>query len=150
MKRIICTVQENQFSHRQIRKLGAGLKEIYKNNYSREAVSVLWMVMPKGYAYSERKLSHATIILVEVDSDIKQEKREALMHLFSQFLLENFHISPLDLVLSVANSSYLKQFGESQIKRIHPEHRRRISLKSHLTAITSKLLHGYGRIRVRM
>lgn len=150
MKRIVCTVQEHQFSNKQIKKLEAGLKEIYKNNYSQEAVKVLWMVMPKGYAYSERKLSHAIIILVEVDGDIAQEKREVLMHLFSQFLLENFNISPLDLVLSVANSSYVNQFTKSQIKRIHPDHRRRIRFKFYMTALSSKFLKGHSRIRVRM
>lgn len=150
MKRIICTVQEEQFSNKQIKKMEAGFKEIYKNNYRKEPLKIWWMVMPKGYAYSERKLSHATIILIEVDSDIEQGKREVLMHLFSQFLLESFHISPLDLVLSVANSAYVEQFGKSQIKRIHPAYRRRIRLKSSISAITSKFLNGYSKIRVRM
>ena len=150
MKRIVCTVQESQFSKREIRKLEAGLKEIYKNNYSEEKLGVIWMIMPSGYAFSERKLSKATIILVEVDSDIEQEKRENLMHLFSDFLLKEFSISPLDLVLSVANSSYLQQYATSQTRRVHPNHRRRIRFKSKFTAIKSKMLNGYSRMNIRV
>lgn len=149
MKRANCIVQEGMFSNPEIKRIEAGLKEIYQNNYSQEGLNVTWMIMPKGYAYSERQLSEAVIILIEVDEDIEQGKREELMSLFSQFLLSNFKISPLDSVISVANSSFINQFAAAQQSRIHPSARKWTRLKMIFTALTSKWTKGYLRLRVR-
>ena len=150
MKKIVCLVQKNMFSNKELKKLDDGFKAIYKKNYSQESVNVFWMIMPKGYAYSERKLSKATIIMVEVNEDIQKEKREELMRLFSQFLLKSFHVSPLDSLITVANSSFVKQFLEAQQNRIHPLYRPWINLKTRTTVIASKLTNGYYRLRVKM
>lgn len=149
MKRISCIVQKHMFSHADIRKLEKGLRAIYKENYSDEKVNVIWMVMPKGSAYSERKPSEATIILVEVDDDIEQTKREELMSLFSQYLFQNFKISPLDSIISVANSSYVQQFVAAQQNRVHPKSRKWIGLKTMGTALFSKFTNGYMKLRVK-
>ena len=125
-----------------------GIKEIYTTHQSNEKARVHWMIMPKGYAYSERKYSQATIILVEVDSEIEQKSREDLMQLLSKFLLDNFNISPLELVLSVANTSFINQYANSQRQRVHPLHRWRIRFKAIITSLTSKLLNGYSQILV--
>ncbi|MEO1652933.1 MAG: hypothetical protein AAFU64_05270 [Bacteroidota bacterium] len=150
MKRIVCTVQEHMFLPTQIQAIEKGLKEIYKKHYRDEKLRVFWLVMPKGYAYSERKLSEASIILVEVDNDIQSKKREALMHLFSQYLLKEFKLSPLDLMLSVSNSSYMDQFMASQKNRVDPRSRGWISLKMLWTAFYSKFSQGYMKLRVKM
>ncbi len=150
MKKIVCIVQENMFLKAEIRKIEAGFKEIYSQHYSREKLTVLWRIMPKGYAYSERKLSEATIIMIEVGEEITKEKREELMHLYSQFLLNNFKISPLDSVISVANSSFVNQFFAAQTNRVHPRHRRWIGLKMKAAALTSKWTNGYYKLRVNM
>lgn len=149
MKRITCIVQKHMFSHADIRKLEKGLKATYKENYSDEKVNVIWMVMPKGSAYSERKESKATIIIVEVNNDIQQSRREKLMQLFSQHLLENFSISPLDSIISVANSSSVEQFFAAQQNRVHPKSRTWIRLKMMGTALFSKFTNGYMKLRVK-
>lgn len=137
------------FSKADIRKMEAGFREIYSNNYSEERLSIFWMIIPEGYAYSERKPSNATVILVEVNDDITKSKREELMGLFSQFLLDNFSISPLDSVITVANASWVNSFFEAQRKRIHPLYRPWISLKMMFAAFSSKLMNGYLRLRLR-
>lgn len=137
------------FSKADIRKIETGFREIYSNNYSKEKLSIFWMIIPEGYAYSERKPSNATVILVEVNEDITKSKREELMGLFSQFLLNNFSISPLDSVITVANASWVNSFFEAQRKRIHPLYRPWITLKMMFTAFSSKLMNGYLRLRVR-
>jgi len=149
MKKILCLVQEHMFSKSEIQQIEKGFRDIYRDNYSQEKLSVLWMVIPKGYAYSERKPSDATVILVEVDEDIAKDKREALMGLLSQFLLNEFKISPLDSVITVANSSFVTAFFDAQKKRIHPLYRPWISLKMISTGIISKITNGYFRLRVR-
>ena len=114
MKKIVGIIQEHMFTKDEIKRLESGLTEIYRNHYdSREEVVVFWRIMPEGYAFSERKPSHATIILVEVDADITQVKREELMDLCSQFLLNNFSVSPLDSLIAVPNSSFVNQFLEA-------------------------------------
>lgn len=149
MKKILCLVQKHMFSTAEIRQLEEGFREIYSNHYSQEKVNVLWMVIPEGYAYSERKPSNAAVILVGVDEDIRKEKREELMSLFSQLLLTNFRISPLDSVITVANSSWVDRFFDAQRRRIHPLYRPWISLKMMFTALSSKWSNGYLRLRVR-
>ena len=123
MKKIVGIIQEHMFTKDEIKRLESGLREIYRNHYSREEVVVSWRIMPEGYAFSERKPSHATIILVEVDAEITQVKREELMGLCSQFLLNNFSVSPLDSLITVPNSSFVNQFLEAQRQRIDPAHR---------------------------
>lgn len=150
MKRIVCIVPKDMFSNAEIKQLEAGFKDIYTNNYSQEKVGVFWMLMPKGYAYAERKPSKAAIILAEVNEDIQREKREELMGLFSQFLMKNFHISPLDAVITVANSSFVSQFSDAQQNRIDKRYRPWIKLKMMSTALTSKLINGYLRLRVKV
>ena len=150
MKKIICIVPEHMFSKAEIKKLGTGFKTIYKNNYRPDKVGFFGMLMPEGYAYAERKPSEAVVVLVEVEEDIQRAKREELMHLFSDFLLKNFSISPLDAVITVANASFVQQFSAAQQNRIHPKHRFWINLKTMATAMTSKILNGYYRLRVKM
>ncbi len=79
MKRINCLVQEHQFSKEEIRKIEVGFRDIYRDHYSTEKLTVFWMIFPEGSAYSERKPSNGTIILIEVDEDITKDKREELM-----------------------------------------------------------------------
>lgn len=149
MKKALCLVQKHMFSKEDIQRLEVGIKNIYQRHYSNEKVNMLWMVMPKGYAYSERKPSNASVIMVEVDNDITQAKREELMGLISRFLLDNFEISPLDSVITVANSSFVNAFFEAQRKRIHPLYRPWITLKMMTTALLSKFTQGYLRLRVK-
>ena len=149
MKRINCLVQEHMFSKDQIKKIEAGFRELYKTHYSEEKLTVFWMIFPKGYAYSERRPSNATVILVEVNDDITKEKREELMTVFSQFLLKNYHISPLDSIITIANSSWVDRFFEAQQNRARPIYRPWIKFKTLWTALTSKLTNGYLRLRVK-
>ena len=149
MKKIACIVQEHMFSTADIQKMEAGFREIYRDHYSSETLKVLWMIMPQGYAYSERKPSNATVILVEVNDDITKSKREDLMHKFSQLLLNTFNVSPLDSVVTVANSSYVDAFFQAQRKRITPLYRPWISFKMLFAALKSKWTKGYLQLKVR-
>ena len=149
MKKIICIVQEHMFSKSDIREMESGLRDIYRNNYKDEKLSVLWMVMPEGYAYSERKPSNALVLMAEVDEDISKMKREELLSLISKFLLNNFKISPLDAVITVPNTSFVNAFMASQKNRIHPLHRPLINFKQLFTALSSKWRNGYLRLRVK-
>ena len=149
MKRINCIVQEHQFSNEDVRNIEAGFREIYRNHYSEEDLKVLWMIFPEGSAYSERKPSNAIVILVEVNDDVTKEKREELMALYSRFLFENYNVSPLDTVITVANSSWIDRFFEAQQKRVRPIYRPWITLKTMFTALTSKRKNGFLRLRVK-
>ena len=142
-------VQAHQFSKADIRKIESGFRALYREHYSEEKLTVFWMIFPKGSAYAERKPSNGTIILIEVDEDITKAKREALMHVYSQFLLENYNVSPLDTVITVANKSWVDRFFAAQQKRIHPMYRPWITLKTMFTALTSKMINGYLRLRVK-
>lgn len=149
MKRINCLVQEHKFTKAEIRKIEAGFRELYKNHYSDEKLTVFWMIFPEGSAYAERKPSNGTLILLEVNEDITKAKREELMQLYSQFLLKNYDVSPLDTVITVANSSWVDSFFAAQQKRIHPRYRLWITFKNMFTALTSKLTNGFLRLRVK-
>ena len=120
MKRINCIVQEHQFSSSEIKAIEAGFKALYKTHYSEEKLTVLWMIFPKGSAFAERKASNGTIILIEVEDDIDKIKREELMQIYSHFLLENYNISPLDTVITVANTSWVDRFFAAQQKTDSP------------------------------
>jgi hypothetical protein len=137
------------FSKEDIKNIEAGFRDIYKKNYTEEKLTIFWMIFPKGYAYSERKASNATVILVEVNDDITTAKREELMSLYSQFLLNNYHVSPLDSIITVANSSWVDRFFDAQQKRVHPMYRPWIKLKTLFTALSSKWTNGFLRLRVR-
>ncbi|MEL6255464.1 MAG: hypothetical protein AAFR87_25895, partial [Bacteroidota bacterium] len=116
---------------------------------SDEKLNMLWMILPDGYAYSERKASEAAVIVVEVNENIPQTKREELMSLFSHYLLSNFKISPLDSVITVANSSWVDSFFSAQRKRIYRFYRPWITFKMMSTALVSKFTNGFMRLRVR-
>ena len=137
------------FSKKEIKKIEAGFRDIYKQHYSEEPLSIFWMVFPKGSAFSERKPSNATVIMVEVDDDITKAKREEMMSLYSNFLLNNHDISPLDSIITVANSEWVNRFFEAQQNRVHPRYRFWIKFKTMFTALTSKFMHGYLRLRVK-
>ena len=149
MKRINCIVQEHKFSKDDIRKMESGFRAIYRENYSEEPLKVFWMIFPKGSAFAERQPSNGTIILIEVNDDISTPKREELMGLFSNFLFENYNVSPLDTVITVANSSWVNRFYEAQQKRISPLYRPWFTIKTLWTALTSKWTNGFLRLRVK-
>lgn len=76
MKRIVGIIQEHMFSNEDIQHMQAGFTSIYKKHFKEEKLQVAWMVMPTGYAYSERKPSNAAVIVIEVHEEIDQPKRE--------------------------------------------------------------------------
>ena len=150
MKKILGVIQEHMFSNTEIKSLERGLKVIYREHYDDQSrVTVLWMVMPKGFAYAERKPSNAAILMIEADDTISQQKREELMGLFSTFLLDNFNISPLDSVITVANSSFVNQFFDAQRNRVNPPNRLFMSVKILWNAVKSKWMNGYVKLLVR-
>lgn len=149
MKKINCLIQKHKFSKAEIREIEAGFRELYKEHYSDEKLTVFLMIFPEGSAFAERKPSNGTIIMIEVDEDITKDKREELMWLYSQFLFKNYQVSPLDTVITVANSSWVNRFFAAQQKRIHPTYRPWIKFKTMFTALTSKWSNGYLRLRVK-
>ena len=149
MKRILCIVQRHMFSDAEINGIEKGFRNLYQKHYSHEKLNVLWMVMPEGYAFSERKRSNAAVIVVEVAEDITKEEREKMMNLYSQFLLQNYDISPLDSVISIANSSFVDAFFAAQKNRIQKNYRPWISTKMLLSAFWSRMTKGYFKLRVR-
>lgn len=150
MKKILGIIQEHMFSEEEIKRFEEGLRRIYKNNYSDEKVSVIWMVMPDGYAYSERKPSHAVVMMMEVEESITQENREKLLFAVSKFLMNNFNISPLDSVITAPNSSYVNAFLEAQQKRIDAKYRPFVNLKILGKAFWSKITKGFTRLPVKV
>ena len=150
MKRITVIVQEHMFSKADINRFESGIKDIYKKNYSEEKVNVLWMVMPKGYAYSERKPSNALVMMMEVEDTITQENREQLLFAVSKHLLDNFKISPLDSVITAPNASYINAFFEAQKNRIDAKYRPFVSLKLYGRAFLSKLTNGFMKLPVKI
>lgn len=150
MKRVVGVVQEGMFSPDAIRRLKAGLKAIAQTHMPSERIVTLFMVMPPGYAYAERKASQATILMVEVDEGTSQGKREAMMADFSRHLLDNFEVSPLDSVITVADTSFVSAFFNAQRNRIDRAHRLRISARLFGTALFSRLREGYLRLPVKL
>ena len=142
-------VQEHMFSKEDIKNIERGFRRLYQENYSDDKLNILWMIFPKGSAYSERKPSNATIIMIEVDDDITKAKREEMMKLYSDFLSQEYKVSPLDSIITVANSSWVDQFFEAQQNRIHPNYRPWIKLKTLSTALWSKWTSGFLRLRVK-
>jgi hypothetical protein len=149
MKRINCLVQEHMFSKEDIKKLEHGFRKLYSENYSQEKLTIYWMIFPEGSAYSERRPSNATIIMVEVNDDIEKSKREEMMKLYSDFLANDFNVSPLDSIITVANCTWVDQFFEAQQNRVHPRYRLWIKLKTLSTALMSKWTSGFLRLRVK-
>ncbi|MEM6723492.1 MAG: hypothetical protein AAF598_05600 [Bacteroidota bacterium] len=149
MKRINCLVQAHQFSKAQIKAIEAGFKALYHQHYRAEKLQVFWMIFPEGNAFSERKASNGIIILIEVDNDISKEKREELMSVYSQFLFTNYQVSPLDTVITVANTPWVDDFFAAQKQRIHPSSRTWITLRTLFTAFSSKLANGFLRLRIK-
>lgn len=150
MKRIITIVQEHLFSKKEIRALEAGIKSIYQKNYSNEDVKMIWMVMPKGYAYSERKLSNAVVMMMEVENNTEQSKREQLLFAVSKFLLDNFSISPLDSVITAPDASYIDAFSKAQQNRIDAKYRPFINLKIMGKIFWSKITDGFLKLPIRV
>ena len=149
MKKCLFLAQENSFSSAEIKQMEGAFLSIYHQQYPQEKLQFLWMLSPKGYAYTERQPSNAVVVMVEVEENIDTVKREELMHLFSNYLLEEFNISPLDSVITVANSSFVNAFFEAQKRRIASPYRPWISLKMISSGLLSKLSQGFFRLRVR-
>ena len=149
MKKCLFLAQENSFSSTEIKQIEGAFLSIYHEQYPREKLQFLWMLSPKGYAYTERQPSNAVVVMVEVEETIDTVKREELMHLLSNYLLEEFNISPLDSVITVANSSFVNAFFEAQKRRVSSPYRPWISLKMIGSGLLSKLSQGFFRLRVR-
>lgn len=149
MKKCLFLAQKNSFSSAEIKQMEGAFLSIYHQQYPQEKLQFLWMLSPKGYAYTERQSSNAVVVIVEVEENIDKVKREELMHFFSNYLLEAFRISPLDSVITVANSSFVNAFFEAQKRRIAIRYRPWISLKMMSSGLLSKLSQGFFRLRVR-
>ncbi|MEO1434084.1 MAG: hypothetical protein AAFV80_01015 [Bacteroidota bacterium] len=151
MKKILCVVQKDQISKTKIKILEQGLKDRYRDHHDpNEKVSVYWMIVPEGYAYSERQASKAMIVMIEVEDGVQSEQREKLMGIFSRFILEQCDMSPYDLVLTVPDQAFVDQYFLAQRNRSSRKARKWVGLKIFATALFSKLKDGFLRIPVRL
>lgn len=141
MKKVLGIVQESMFDDDALRRFEAGVKQTLRG-WSDERFVVIWMVMPPGYAFSERKPSQAVILMVEVDDGTDQGRREELMGQLSQHLMDNFAVSPLDSLITVADSAFVNAFFDAQRARIDPAQRLRIHAKLYGSAVLSKVRRG--------
>ena len=137
------------FSKDDIKNIELGFRKLYTEHYSKEKLTIYWMIFPEGSAYSERRPSNATIIMVEVNDDIEKSKREEMMKLYSDFLANEYEVSPLDSIITVANSTWVDQFFMAQQNRVHPKYRLWFKLKTLTTALLSKWTSGFLRLRVK-
>ncbi|MEM6723294.1 MAG: hypothetical protein AAF598_04600 [Bacteroidota bacterium] len=151
MKKILCVVQKDQISKAKIKVLEQGLKDRYRDHHDpKEKVMVYWMLVPKGYAYSERKPSNAIIVMIEVEDGVPSEQREKLMGIFSNFILDQLNMSPYDLVLTVPDQAFVDQYFMAQRDRSSRQARKWVGLKIFVTAFYSKFKDGFLRIPVRL
>ena len=94
MKKCLFLAQENSFSSAEIKQIEEAFLNIYHQQYPQEKLQFLWMLSPKGYAYTERQPSNAVVVMVEVEKNIDTAKREELTFVFN-YLLED----PISLLL---------------------------------------------------
>jgi len=80
MAKILVSVQADQFTDDQIKRLEAVLRRNYAEHVTDTKVTVIWCVVPQGQFYTNYKLSRSSLISMECEPGFPQDRREQLLH----------------------------------------------------------------------
>ena len=144
MRKALCTIHEGQISQVQIHSLEAMIKKVYRERInSEQRLLVVWTEMPKGQGFSEAKPSRVSWVMVEVDDQLDQEKRETAMKAISDEWARIAEVSTGNLMLTMSDTSQFSRLGQAIQQRIAPGARPIYMLKVLTNLIAAKLRYGY-------
>ena len=145
MYNVVYSIQENNFSKEKVIIVEKLLNQVYNDFYNRSTkIRVLWNIFPQGNAYTAAKSSNSTLVMASMENRASKENREQFMSVLSQRLIHEINITPEDLVLTVVEKSYFKNYLKFQQRK----YRSRIFSSTYigLNAFSQKLLKGFYNI----
>jgi len=142
MKKILVTIQQNQFSNQQIRDLQQVLLNNYKQYVSAVKPTVVWCVVPTGQAYTEYKPSQSSLVTMECEDNFPQAKRIEMLKACEQGWLSITGQHTDQLMLALVESRLFKDIVDSNQNRLSGLGRFRMGLHLVKSFITSKIRQG--------
>lgn len=119
MRKILCTIPEGTLSQRQIQALESSLKDNYAAQFGNaDKVIVIWCALPHGQGYTEGRISNVSVVLVEVENGLAQQKRETAMMIFAEAWARIADIDIHQLLVTFADSAVFGSFLNANRNRI--------------------------------
>lgn len=143
MKKILCTIQQDQFTDAQIGQLEALLRRHYAEHVSTAKAAVVWCVVPPGQAYTDYQVSQSSIVTMECENNFPQEKRIALLQACEKDWLAITGQHPDHLMLSLVEEALFSVFVKSNQNRLSPLGRIKFVWHMLSSLFSSKFSKGY-------
>lgn len=142
MKKILVTIQQNQFSAQQIRDLQQILLNNYKQYVSHQKPTIVWCIVPEGQAYTEYKPSQSSLVTMECDDNFPQAKRIDMLKACERDWLAITHQHTDQLMLALVESRLFQNIVDSNQNRLSAYGRLRMGLHLMKGFLISKLRQG--------
>ncbi|MEM7543502.1 MAG: hypothetical protein AAF384_18235 [Pseudomonadota bacterium] len=101
MRKALITVQEQQVSKPQIRKLDEIIKRNYRRFVGEDNLTSLWCRVPKGQMFTNYDDSRSSLVTLECPEDFKQPTRVAMMKAVESEWLTVTQQHPDELMLAI-------------------------------------------------
>lgn len=142
MKKILVTIQQNQFSNQQIKDLQQVLLNHYQKHVSSEKPTVIWCIVPTGQAYTEYKPSQSSLVTMECCDNFPQSQRIAMLKDCERDWLAITGQHPDQLLLALVESHLFQQILKSNQSRLSALGRLRMGLHLLKSFSLSTFRHG--------
>jgi hypothetical protein len=147
VRKILCNVQDGQFSKNQILALEASLVRGCREHLGDSGpVLVIWCAVPRGQLFTEGKPSRCSSVMIEVDDGLTQARREAAMHALANEWARIAETSTHDLLLTLGDRSTFAAYLAANRDRVRPSRRWVFTLRTLAALVRSRLRDGYASI----
>ena len=144
MRRVLCTVHEGQVSKAQILALEDMLRNQYKALINPgQKPFIVWTVMPEGQGFTEGKPSEVSWVIVEVDNNMEQAKRETAMLNIAEAWADIAKVSTGNLMLTLCEQDLFARYYAAFQQRIDSSARPAYFARVLWNLFISKLSRGY-------
>lgn len=111
-------VQEGQFSIETLHQLQACVQASYKKSFPQEKLTVMWNVMPRGQAITDRQLSQSSLVSTQVPNGTQKQVREAFLNDCFDSWKAITGQNPDHIMVDAVDSDVFKSLLKSNLERL--------------------------------
>lgn len=143
MSKILATIQSGQFSDTQIRQLEAAVLKQAAQTLGPGRRNIVWCLIPEGQAYTRYEASRSSLLTIEAQNGLNQEKRVALLKACEQEWTAITGQHSDQVMLAVLDQDKFSELLAANQQRLSRWGRLRFNLHLLTSLIRSKLSRGY-------
>lgn len=143
MKKMLITVGEDQFTHKQIRQLETIVKKHTEAIIGSQNPLAIWNMVPQGNGYNDYEARQSSLVMIECEDNLPQEKRVTLFETITKEWLAVTKQSIDHLVIVVLENETFNDFLKRNGRHLTSWGKMKMYAHMISSMLRSKMSHRY-------